>query len=78
MLTHLSQLLKLKKLTKPSVGDTLKETEELEFSYTPSGNVKQDNYSKNHRRWAPKSRQMVTAATTLKDACSLEEKRGQT
>ena len=24
--------------------------------------------------WAPKSRQMVTAATKLKDACSLEEK----
>ena len=24
--------------------------------------------------WAPKSRQMVTAAMKLKDACSLEEK----
>ena len=28
--------------------------------------------------WAPKSRQMVIAATKLKDACSLEEKLWQT
>ena len=28
--------------------------------------------------WAPKSLQMVTAAMKLKDACSLEEKLGQT
>ena len=28
--------------------------------------------------WAPKSLQMVTAATELKDACSLEEKLCQT
>ena len=28
--------------------------------------------------WAPKSLQIVTAAMKLKDACSLEEKLGQT
>ena len=28
--------------------------------------------------WAPKSLQMVIAANELKDACSLEEKLGQT
>ena len=41
ILTHLSELLKLKRLTKPSVGD-VKEMEELEVSHTLSANVKME------------------------------------
>ena len=74
VLTSAAHMLTLKKLTKPSFGDTEKEMEELEFSYTSSGNVKQNNYFKNHSKCAPKSLQMVTVAMKLKDTCSLEGK----
>lgn len=37
---YLLELLKLKRLTKPSVGDNVKKMEELEVSNIPNSNVK--------------------------------------
>ena len=52
----------------------LKEIKTIQSHYFMANRWEKSGNSDRLFSWAPKSLQMVTAATKLKDACSLEEK----